>query len=452
MNSIKFLQNLVNSSHTRTTMIKKNIIGGLAIKGMSLAITFLYVPLLINYLNIEKYGIWVTLTSTMAWFSFFDIGIGNGLRNMLAESVANSDYFKAKKLISTSYAIIGGIFGIVALTFGIINRFIPWASFLNITIIAETELSFIFGIMIILFCIRFIVQLIQPILFALQKAALSALFPVLANMLGFIVVYGLTFTDFPKLLSLTIATSLIPILIFVGGTIYLFTQQFKNLRPAIKYIDLSLARSLLTLGFKFFFLQAAAILINSTSSFIIINIMGPIEVTKYSVAHKYFMAVFMLNSIILSPLWSAFTEALTKKDYLWAKTTIRRMNIISIVFSILVIIMLLISDFIFSVWIGESIHIPFEVSFSLAIYVILRLLLAPYIRFINGTGKLKLSIYINIFNGIIFVIMAYILGKSSLGVSGVVLAACVVRIISLCYSVFQTNFLLAGRSGGIFDQ
>jgi hypothetical protein len=38
----------------------------------------------INYVNPTQYGIWITLSSIISWFSFFDIGFGYGLSSRFA--------------------------------------------------------------------------------------------------------------------------------------------------------------------------------------------------------------------------------------------------------------------------------------------------------------------------------------------------------------------------------
>ena len=53
-------------------------------------ISLLLVPLTIDYLNPTQYGIWITLMSVIAWFNFFDIGLGNGLRNKFATAKAEN--------------------------------------------------------------------------------------------------------------------------------------------------------------------------------------------------------------------------------------------------------------------------------------------------------------------------------------------------------------------------
>ena len=82
----------------------------------------MYVPLLLNYLDAERYGVWLTLTSIVGWFTFFDAGLGNGLRNNLTEAFAKGNMIQAKEYISTTYAIIGLIFFSVLILFFFINK------------------------------------------------------------------------------------------------------------------------------------------------------------------------------------------------------------------------------------------------------------------------------------------------------------------------------------------
>src|SRR5665647_3802680 len=114
--SIKIRQILTDfftKGQDRSIKIKKNILASFVIKGLSIAISLVLVPLTINYVNPTQYGIWLTLSSIVAWFSFFDIGFGNGLRNKFAESKATGNTEKAKIYVSTTYAILCIIIGIV---------------------------------------------------------------------------------------------------------------------------------------------------------------------------------------------------------------------------------------------------------------------------------------------------------------------------------------------------
>ena len=68
--------------------------------------TLLLVPVSLKCLTTGEYGIWLTLTSIIAWFISLDFGLGNGLRNKLAEALAVNDLKLAKIYTSTTYAYL----------------------------------------------------------------------------------------------------------------------------------------------------------------------------------------------------------------------------------------------------------------------------------------------------------------------------------------------------------
>ena len=74
-------------------------------KGGTILISLILVPMTLSYLNPYEYGIWLTLSSTLAWIYTFDIGLGNGLRNKLTEALALNDLKLARIYVSTSFVI-----------------------------------------------------------------------------------------------------------------------------------------------------------------------------------------------------------------------------------------------------------------------------------------------------------------------------------------------------------
>ncbi|NBI98218.1 hypothetical protein D1645_25625, partial [Parabacteroides goldsteinii] len=51
------------SGNNRSSLVKKNIAGSIVIKGISICTSLLLVPLTLDYINKELYGIWLTLSS-----------------------------------------------------------------------------------------------------------------------------------------------------------------------------------------------------------------------------------------------------------------------------------------------------------------------------------------------------------------------------------------------------
>lgn len=118
-----FIKSLINKGHSRSVNAKKNILASFLIRGCSIAVSLILVPLTIHYVNPTQYGIWLTLSSIISWFGFFDIGFGNGLRNKFTEALAKDQHKLARIYVSTTYAILTIIIIIVLILFFVSIRF-----------------------------------------------------------------------------------------------------------------------------------------------------------------------------------------------------------------------------------------------------------------------------------------------------------------------------------------
>ena len=96
-------------------MLRNNILLSCFVKIVGLWVSFLIVPITLTYLAPEQYGIWMTLSSILFWFSFFDVGLGNGMRNYLAEAIAEKDSKKGQTYLTTTLIMISTIALFIAL-------------------------------------------------------------------------------------------------------------------------------------------------------------------------------------------------------------------------------------------------------------------------------------------------------------------------------------------------
>ncbi len=110
LSGLDFIFSKINKGQERSIKAKKNILASLFLKGTSIIISIILVPLTINYINVSQYGIWLTLSSIIGWFAFFDIGLTQGLRNKFAEAIAKGNDSLAQAYVSTTYAILAIIF------------------------------------------------------------------------------------------------------------------------------------------------------------------------------------------------------------------------------------------------------------------------------------------------------------------------------------------------------
>ena len=131
----------------RSIIVKKNIAASLVLKCVSILVSLQVVPLTIDYINPTKYGIWLTLSSIIAWLSYFDLGFAHGFRNYFAEAKAKGDIKLAKEYVSTTYAVLFLLFSVILLITLIVNKYLNWSSVLNIDAVYNGELHIVFGLL-----------------------------------------------------------------------------------------------------------------------------------------------------------------------------------------------------------------------------------------------------------------------------------------------------------------
>jgi O-antigen/teichoic acid export membrane protein len=217
---LKKINSFLNKGSERTTLVKKNILATFFIKGLSILISLLYVPLTLNYLNPTRYGIWMTLTSIVAWMGIFDIGLGNGLRNKLTEAIAIGDKGKAKKYVSTAYAMLSIIVVSVCILFFIANNWINWSIVLNTTESYGEELKTLALVVVILFGLKFVLNIISTVFTADQKPAIGSIFEIIGSTIGLLIIWILTLTNKTSLITFGLAAMLTPVIVYIVASLF----------------------------------------------------------------------------------------------------------------------------------------------------------------------------------------------------------------------------------------
>ena len=128
------------SPHAFSVIYIKQVGATTVIRFISVLVSLAYVPIVLGYLVQEKYGVWITLTTIVNWIHLLDVGMGNGMRNKLAEAIAKGQVEKGKVFVSTTYGILGSIFLGVMVLFFLINPQLNWQNILKTTLLTPDEL------------------------------------------------------------------------------------------------------------------------------------------------------------------------------------------------------------------------------------------------------------------------------------------------------------------------
>lgn len=69
---------------------------------------------------------------------------------------------------------------------------------------------------------------------------------------------------------------------------------------------------------------SSCLVIFGAANMFITQFCGPAEVTTYNIAYKFFNLLVIAYTIILSPMWNAYTDAYVKSDMKWIEQTFNR--------------------------------------------------------------------------------------------------------------------------------
>ena len=439
MKLFRILKERFIKGNERSIQAKINIIYMLILKGATILVNLMLVPMTLNYVNSETYGIWLTLSSMVAWISFFDIGINNGLKNKLTEAIANKDFSLGKKYVSTSYCLLTIIFVPLMLVLLLCVPYIDWEGVLNIEVQKVEGLVASILLVVVYFCMTFILSTINIIMTSFQKPALAALRTLFQHVLSLIIIYILTKTTQGSLINLCLALCISPIFVLAFYNIFLFSNEYKTLAPSLKFIDFDVVPSLMKLGVKFFIIQIAAIIQYQMVNFLIIRYYGASDVTNYNIAYKYFSVLFMFWGILITPFWAAVTDAITKKDYKWILNAKRKYLKTLVLFMIVGICMLIISPWIYKMWIGSHINISFKLSLSVMIYYFVVMFGQIYVTILNGWGKLNVQTIASLFSPVVFLVMCHIFVSCGWGVYSIIIASTIANFNGLVLAPIQFN-------------
>lgn len=152
-------------------------------------VQLLLVPLTLGCLNQYEYGIWLTINSILLWIDSFDIGLGNGLRNRLAESIAANNKELCRQQVSTTFIMLIIIVVPLITILCLILNHIDCYSLLNVNKSYVPNLSKTIILSLSLVGATFIFKSIGNIYLALQLPAISNLLIALGHTLSLIGIF-----------------------------------------------------------------------------------------------------------------------------------------------------------------------------------------------------------------------------------------------------------------------
>ncbi|MCM1021030.1 MAG: hypothetical protein NC343_00050 [Muribaculum sp.] len=449
---INRLRHYLNSGQERTARAKKNIVAMFFLRGVSVLCTLYIVPLTIDYVSKYEYGIWLTISSLVAWLSFFDLGIGNGMRNKVIEAIERGKHRLAKVYVSTAYAIISLVVGSVWALAILASFFINWHSVLNAGEVPENELLLTVIIVITNFSILFILGLNRTLLHAIQRPAIASAFDAATQALLCVVLWILVKFTTGNLVYLAFAMGGVSLAVLLVSNVWTFNKYLSQYRPSLKSVRFSLAKGIMSLGIMFFFIQIIAIAFYQTNNLIITQFIGPDEVTVYNISYKYMQVLAMLFTILITPFWSAYAEANVNGDYAWMRATTRRLVQIVLLMAVIGAVMVAISPVFYKIWLNGKVEVPFVITVLVYGFQICTIWSTLWTQLLCGFGKIRLQVICSTLCCAAYLPLA-ILGCKYYGLVGLLGASLITfAVFTSWFGVIQVHKLISRTATGIWNK
>lgn len=399
--------------------IQKDILWLFGVRGALVFSNFMIISITLDILSTKIYGVWIALYTTITWLCFFDLGLGNGMRNYFAINKAKGDTIKNKELVSTCYIII------VAISLLLIIIGLPVVNSIDTNAFFNTEID-IPNLKLVLFLLigttslQLVTKLINSILLADQRPALSSIIECVGVFFSLVLLLILKNQLTGNLFFIACIVTLPTLLVSIVISIYAFNTKYKYLKPSLKYYDKKVSIKLLNLGLRFFLIQISALIILQGNNIIILKFIGPEEVSAFSLVYKYFNLTVTVFTMILTPYWSFFTDAYAKDNYKQLKKGFKHLFIAWAGLSLLGILMWILLPLSFKIWLNQDFPIPPYLPLSLLLFTMYSNLGSIFIYFLNGTSRyLTFQVCIVLINAILLYPISTLL-IPVLGVLGVV--------------------------------
>lgn len=297
----------------------------LGVNQMLLVLTGLAsIPLALQYLGKERFGIWMTIISTVHIVQFADLGLGNGLICRLSPLRNSTNWDEAKSLVSSALACLLVMSALIVAVFIGLSCLIDWADFFAASSPrARAETPTVMMVATILFAVDFCLNVVRATQKAFQEEYVNNWFRSAGAVVGLgLMVVTMQFgVGMPAVVGVFMAG---PIASDMANGLHLYLRGHPQVRPSLRHVQWSVGKSIMSIGGWFVLMQASGAMMDALPRIALARTLGPAVVASYAIVEKVFLYLRFVVSAVVGPLWPAYAEAYACGDNIWMRRTLRR--------------------------------------------------------------------------------------------------------------------------------
>lgn len=363
-----------------------------AAKVVSVAVQLAMVPLMLSSLGDYSYGLWLTLQSLIGFGAFADLGIGNGAMNAISAAQARGDRDRINRIVTSAVTMLAGL---AAVGLAVAPIALAWVAGRHVGGSHAADVAVGIAVFTAYFAMSLPLGFIERMNAAFQEGAVTNIARSGVAVATLLVTWCVARAggSFAAICIATLAPQLL-------GWSLVWLVEFRRRRWLTverRLFDRSLARSLLGVGVLFLGVQLLSAFNWSMDNILISAVLGPEHVTPYGVQVRVFGLVGTIASMVLTPLWPAYADAVAHGDHAWIRSTLRR----SLVGAVAVSVPLAFGaaaalPLILRVWTGDGIRTTPVLAYGLASLTVCQTICAALAMFWNGTSAIRVQFLIGL--------------------------------------------------------
>ena len=416
------------ASNHRDRAIALAFVGGVLAKCFAGFVTLITVPMAIDALGAEIYGLWIAITAFFTMFRFLDGGVVYAMINITASCVAQNENDRLRRMLTTAYVIaislsMVGIAVAVPLCFAT-----DWRWLLGIDgVVSSRVMQQVAILACVLFFVSIPLGIAEKVLRGLQRTHWMSLVSIAANSVALTAVavgwwYRL------DLLWFLIAFAIGPLLAHSFATALLWGCEPQIFRGGAWSVAWKDVYEILRVGILFWGIQLSMSLAFEIDALMVSHFVGLKGVAELGVVNQMFLVALTLTGLLAAPLWPAFRDAVIRKDRGWIDRTLSRSIQISFGISLSVTIPILL----FGGWVGEWMaakqFVPtFSVLFAVFVWTNVQAVNGVLAMLLNGLQVIRLQLALSFLMTVVNLVLSLVLVQW-IGVSGVIWGSIIANI------------------------
>lgn len=385
-----------NDSNRRNYRLLLSVFTSLLAKFVGIGATLITMPLTLNYLGTEKFGVWMVVSGVLGFITFSDFGIGMGLQNALSKSIGQDETTLQKHYISNAYFFL--LFLSCSLMLFIFLFFLYYniggIFKLNGSDFNESANSLKYSI--IVFLAGMPITLIQRILHGIQKSYLASNVLMIGSVFSLLSIIASVFFDL-GLILLCVLYTMSPILAQLLFSIFFFFK-YPDYFPRSKNISIEHLKPIMKTGIWTLLAQIIYSTKVNGPVIIVSATLGMVAVAEFSVVQKLIALVSAVLTMGLQPLWAVYGEAYHSNDRKWIEMALKRSIKSTIVITVLAALFFVVfGPFLIREWLGNEISVSRTIIFYFSLWMIFSSINVALTMLMNGTNNFKFQAKVSFF-------------------------------------------------------